>query len=131
MSPFLHATLTAAVLLGLTAAGLGAEARHSRHRVPRAQPTPAPNVGPSPADLADLANQEGRYPWRLGIVTTIFWIGEPPAEKKPRLQCRQFLGFGLADLVWRLRRPRPRRAPEPPAARLRPETEPVLHSPAV
>ena len=42
-----------------------------------------PTEGPSPAVLADLAKQEGRYPWRTAIVTTIFWVGEPPAKNNP------------------------------------------------
>lgn len=45
---------------------------------------PQPKLGDlSPATLAELAKQEGRYPWRTGIVTTIFWVGEPAAQNNP------------------------------------------------
>ena len=34
---------------------------------------------PTPAQMAELVKQEGKYPWRNSIVTTIFWVGEPAA----------------------------------------------------
>jgi len=73
--------LTLAVLLATTAAPLAAQPRHARkpHRV-QAEPKPAEL---SPEALAELANQVGRYPWRTDIVTTIFWVGEPPAKNNP------------------------------------------------
>jgi len=39
--------------------------------------SPAPAVAPAPAVSQD------RYPWKHGIVTTTFWIGEKPAKNNP------------------------------------------------
>jgi hypothetical protein len=36
-----------------------------------------------PAGLDLLRGRPGRYPWKLGIVTTIFWVGEFPTARNP------------------------------------------------
>jgi hypothetical protein len=53
---------------------------------PKATPLPAialanstSTKSPSPSSAADPAR--GRYPWKTGIVTTVFWIGESPAGR--------------------------------------------------
>ncbi len=40
---------------------------------PKPQPPEAPVVPPS----------KGRYPWKTNIVTTVFWVGEPPGGNNP------------------------------------------------
>ncbi len=46
-------------------------------------------TGPDLSSLVTIAPQtpppgpQDRYPWRLGIVTTTFWIGERPAKNNP------------------------------------------------
>jgi hypothetical protein len=36
-----------------------------------------------PAGLNLLSSRPSRYPWKLGIVTTIFWVGEYPSARNP------------------------------------------------
>jgi hypothetical protein len=36
-----------------------------------------------PVGLDLLKGRPGRYPWKLGIVTTIFWVGEFPTARNP------------------------------------------------
>ena len=52
---------------------------------------------------AALSGGPGWYPWRLGIITTIFWIGEPPRGYNPVPNVSQLLGQILVLQVWRLR----------------------------
>src|SRR5260221_11069282 len=35
------------------------------------------------ARVGPLDGEPGRYPWRLSIMTTIFWIGEHPSTNNP------------------------------------------------
>jgi len=54
--------------------------RHSRWR----SQGPRYVTGPSLIGRdAALSGGPGRYPWRLGIITTIFWIGERPRGNNP------------------------------------------------
>ena len=36
-----------------------------------------------PGGLELLRGRRGRYPWKVGIVTTIFWVGEFPTARNP------------------------------------------------
>ena len=58
--------------------------RYARHHLHRASHSPSYVTGPSftGRDPA-LGEGPGRYPWRLGIITTIFWIGERPRGNNP------------------------------------------------
>jgi hypothetical protein len=40
-------------------------------------------TGPSLMGRGALSIGPGRYPWKIGIVTTIFWIGEHPTVNNP------------------------------------------------
>lgn len=65
----------------------------TRSSAPAAKPTPppAPKVTPSPSlpriqiPSATTMPQMGyaRYPWKLDIVATVFWVGEQPTENNP------------------------------------------------
>jgi len=58
--------------------------RYARHHLQRRSHGPGYVAGPSfvGRDPA-LSEGPGRYPWRLGIITTIFWIGERPRGNNP------------------------------------------------
>ncbi|HXM05705.1 MAG TPA: hypothetical protein VN939_24030, partial [Chthoniobacterales bacterium] len=57
------------------------------------RPQPAqktPSLGETRAESGSLSNrvsgvdgEPGRYPWRLSVMTTIFWIGEHPSTNNP------------------------------------------------
>src|SRR5690606_10057220 len=49
---------------------------------PRVQvPTTGRSYRP-PAPVSSAAAR-GRYPWKLNIVTTVFWVGEQPTARNP------------------------------------------------
>lgn len=90
--------LCCCLLLAAGAGTAGAQALASRDTLPRVSiPTgpgipsafssaPAPSSRPAPPPAARPAapsSARSLYPWKLGIGTTVFWIGETPTENNP------------------------------------------------
>jgi hypothetical protein len=44
-----------------------------------------------------------RFPWKSGIVTTTFWIGEQPTKNNPVPNHCQLVGHALGGTFWRTR----------------------------
>ena len=66
----------------------GLLAAHPKQELPHSAKVPAagdlrPANGFPQSRLAGSNGEPGRYPWRLSIVTTIFWIGERPGTNNP------------------------------------------------
>lgn len=79
--------------LGVAPARLGAQ-------TPGATTSPSPKTGavprvvvptgtrPAPPVRRTTPTLVGRYPWRLHITTTLFWIGEQPSDNNPVPNCK-------------------------------------------